>query len=429
MAASGCAFAALAFGAAACGEEGGGGDTAAPEGGETQLDLTIGDLLPLSGDLAVQGPAGEKAADLAIQEIEDAVNQVGADHTVEIIHEDSQTNPQAAVQAARSVIGDGATCVTGPWSSSENIPVAQSVSVREEVPNISPASTSDEVTTLDDEGFNSRTVTPDAIQGVALADLVDQELGGAEGTVVNIGARDDPYGEGLAEAFTENWEEKGGEVGETVIYDPALPSYDSEAEQIVSGNPDGWVIVDFPETYGKVGPALARTGDFDPTKAFITDGLVGTTLPKDAGEEATEGLRGTVPGAPEDDPSTEAFDQLFEQSNQPPPEQEAFGPQNFDAVIVCYLAAVAAGSTEGADIAEQVQGITAPPGTKYTWEQLPEAIEALQNGEDIDYDGASGPIDMDESGDATSGVYDIFTYENGKLNPEIDEVEVGQLTE
>ena len=428
MAAWTCAFAALALGLTACGEEE--GDTgAAPAGEETQLDLTIGDLLPLSGDLADQGPAGEKAADLAVQEIEDAVKQVGSDHTVEIIHEDSQTNPQAAVQAARSVIGDGATCVAGPWDSTSNIPVAQSVSVREEVPNISPASTSDEVTTLEDDGFNARTVTPDAIQGVALADLVERELGGAEGTVVNIGARDDPYGEGLAESFTENWEEKGGEVGETVIYDPALPSYDSEAEQIVAGNPDGFVIIDFPETYGKVGPALARTGDFDPTTAFITDGLVSTSLPKDAGEEATEGLRGTVPGAPEGDESTKAFDQLFEQSNQPPPEQEAFDPQNFDAVITCYLAAVAAGSTEGADIAEQIIPVTAPPGDKYTWQELPDAVEALQNGDDIDYDGASGPIDMDENGDATTGVYDVFSYENGKLNPEIDEVPVGQLTE
>lgn len=427
MAASGFAAAALAFGVAACGEEG--DDAAAPAGEEAQLDLTIGDLLPLSGDLADQGPAGRKAADLAIQEIEDAVQQAGVDHTVEILHEDSQTNPQAAVQAARSVIADDATCVAGPWSSAENIPVAQSVSVREEVPNVSPASTSDEVTTLEDDGFNSRTVTPDAIQGVALADLVEQELGGAEGTSVNIGARDDPYGEGLAETFTENWEEKGGEVGESVIYDPALPSYDSEAEQIVSGNPDGFVIIDFPETYGKVGPALARTGDFDPTKAFITDGLVSTTLPKDAGQEATEGLRGTVPGAPDEAEQTQAFDELFEQSQEQPPEQEAFDPQNFDAVMTCYLAAVAAGSTEGPDIAEQIIPVTAPPGTKYTWQELPEAIEALQNGEDIDYEGASGPIDMDETGDATTGVYDIFAYENGKLNPEVDEVEVGKLTE
>ena len=67
--------------------------------------------------------------------------------------------------------------------------------------------------------------------------------------------------------------------------------------------------------------------------------------------------------------------------------------------------------------------ISGPGGTEYTWEELPEAIEALQNGEDIDYTGASGAIDMDEAGDATAGVYDIYEFTDGAPEP-IDEVEV-----
>jgi branched-chain amino acid transport system substrate-binding protein len=93
--------------------------------------------------------------------------------------------------------------------------------------------------------------------------------------------------------------------------------------------------------------------------------------------------------------------------------------------MLCYLAAVAAGSTEGADMAEHVVDISAPPGDAYTFEQLPEAIEALQNGDDIDYQGASGPIDMDENGDATAGVYDIYEFTDGVPEP-TDEIEVQQ---
>ena len=427
LAASCCLLAALALGVSACGDDDGGGGGEEPAGQETQLDLTIGDLVPLSGDLADQGPAGRKAADLALEEIEQAVEEVGADHTVEVLHEDTQTNPQAAVQAARTVTGDGASCIAGAWASADTLPVGQSVSIREEVLQLSPASTSDEITTLDDDGFVNRTVTPDAIQGIALANLVEQELGGVEGTVVNIGTRDDSYGTGLAGTFRENWEERGGEIGEEVVYDPQQPSYDSEAQQIVSGSPDGFVIVDFPETYGKVGPALARTGNFDPSTAFVTDGLVSTSLPKDVGQQATEGLRGTVPGAPEGAEASEAFDTLFEESSINPPEQEAFDAQNFDAVMTCYLSAVAAGSAEGTDMAEQVQAVSGPPGDRFTFEQLPEAIEALQNGDDIDYEGASGPIDLDDAGDPTAGVYDIFAYRNGKFVPSVDQVEVGEL--
>ena len=44
------------------------------------------------------------------------------------------------------------------------------------------------------------------------------------------------------------------------------------------------------------------------------------------------------------------------------------------------------------------------------------AIEALQNGDDIDYEGASGQIDMDETGDATAGVYDIYRYKGEAID-------------
>jgi branched-chain amino acid transport system substrate-binding protein len=47
---------------------------------------------------------------------------------------------------------------------------------------------------------------------------------------------------------------------------------------------------------------------------------------------------------------------------------------------------------------------------------LPEAIKALQNGDDIDYQGASGAIDMDDAGDATAGVYDIYEFKGANLD-------------
>jgi ABC-type branched-subunit amino acid transport system substrate-binding protein len=422
---------AFAFGLAACGddeEEGDGGEAEIP-GGEATLDVTIGDSIPLTGDLADFGPPGQKAADLAAEEINAAIEEVGADHTVEVIHEDNETNPQAAVQVARSMVDDGASCIAGAWASADTIPTARSVAIREEVLLISPASTSDEITPLEDDGLVNRTSPPDSFQGPTLADYMEEELGGAEGVLVNVAGRNDSYGEGLTGTFIEAWEGKGGEIGldgEALLYDPEQPSYNSEAQEIVSGNPDATVIVDFPETYARVGPALVRAG-FDPKTTFFTDGLASSGLPADAGEEATTGMRGTAPGTPEEDPATVAFDELYTQAEPRDVERQTFDAQNFDAVILCYLAAVGAGNTEGADMAEVVQEISAPGGTEYTWEDLPEAIEALQNGEDIDYQGASGAIDMDEAGDATAGVYDIYEFTDGKIEI-IDEIPV-QLPE
>src|SRR5918995_890642 len=416
------AVAGLALGLAACG--GDDDDDGGP--GEAQLDLTIGDSVPLSGDLADFGPPGEKAADVAIDQINQAIEEAGVDHTVDIVHEDNSggADPQAAVQAARKMVeSDGASCITGAWASADTIPTSESVAIPEQILLISPASTSDEITGLDDDGLINRTSPPDSFQGPTLSRfLVEEALGGAEGNTVNVGARTDAYGTGLADTFSAAWEEAGGTVGERVDYDIKLPNYDTEAEQLVSGNPDGLVIVDFPETYNKVGPALVRAG-FDPESTFVTDGLISSELAAGAGEEAVNGLTGTAPGVPDGDPSEEAFDQLFTEAEPRDVKRQTFDAQNFDAVVLCYLSAVAAGSTEGADMAAEVREISGPPGDEYTFEQLPDAIEALQNGDDIDYQGPSGPIDMDDAGDATAGVYDLFEFSGGA--PETtDEIEV-----
>jgi branched-chain amino acid transport system substrate-binding protein len=407
-----------ALGVAACGDD---DDDAAeePAGETTAFELQVGNLVPLTGDLSDFGPPGRKAADLAVEEIRAAVDEVGADHTVEITHEDTQTQPHAAVSAARKAVGGGASCLAGAWASADTIPVARSVATREEVLQISPASTSDEITGLEDDGLVNRTAPPDSFQGPALADAIEEDLGSAARMRVNIGARNDAYGTGLADTFARAWRGKGGQIGQRVIYDPEQPSYNSEASQLVRGNPDAWVIIDFPETFSKVGPALVRTGEWDPAKTWVTDGLKSGSLPDDVGREATEGLRGTAPGVPDANQAATAFEELYTEA--PGPARQTFDAQNFDAVILCYLTAVAAGSAEGPEMAAQIRSVSGPPGTKYTWEQLPDAVEALQNGEDIDYRGASGAIDLDEDGNPTAGVYDIFRYEGGDVE-NIDEV-------
>jgi ABC-type branched-subunit amino acid transport system substrate-binding protein len=404
---------ALALGLAACGgddDDGGGG-------GEQSLDLVIGQSLPLTGDLADFGPPGQKAAQIAQGQINDAIQQAGVEHTVKTVFEDNETNPQAAVQAARKMVdSDSASCIVGAWASNDTIPTAQSVAIPDKVLLISPASTSDEITPLDDDGLVNRTSPPDSFQGPTLADAIAKDMGGnVQGKVVNIGARNDSYGTGLAGTFSDAWENLGGQVGQEVIYDPEQPSYDSEAQQITSGNPDVFVIIDFPETFIKVGPALERSGNWDPTKAWGTDGLASSDLPGDVGANVVSGMKGTAPGAPEKGEASTAFDDLYTSSPPADVERQTFDAQTFDGEILCYLAAVSAGSTDGQDMADALIDIT-KGGQAMTWQQLPDLIKALQNGDDVNYVGASGEIDMDENGDATAGVYDIYQYKGESLD-------------
>jgi hypothetical protein len=183
------------------------------------------------------------------------------------------------------------------------------------------------------------------------------------------------------------------------------------------------VIIDFPEPFVTVGPALQRTGNWDPTKAWGTDGIASSDVTEAVPANVIEGLRGTAPGAPEELNPSKTFGTLYEGAEPTDVGRQTFDAQQFDATLLCYLAAVAAGSTDGQEMADALVDITAPGGTQYTWEQLPEMIEALQNGDDIDYEGASGSVDLNDDGDATAEVYDLYRFRGGEIDV-FDEHEV-----
>lgn len=400
----------LSIGVTACGSSD--DDSTSSGGGDSSFDLTIGGLLPQTGDLSTFAPAGEKGANLAIEELQTALENT--DVTVELSTADTETKAAAAQQAAQQLISEGASCLIGPWASDETIPVGQTVAGRQQVPLISPSSTSPEITDLPDDGYVFRTAPSDALQGVVLADAVAEEFG-ADATI-SVAARNDAYGEGIANAFIENFEANGGTTTGPVLYDPEGTTFDSEAEEIVAGDPDGWVIIDFEDPYGKVGAALVRTGDFDPARLFTADGLafdpeIPSTIPLDA----LDGARGTRPATPEGTTTADAFQELWDSSKDEPKDRGTFDAQNFDAAMLCTLAAVAAGSSEGPDIQAKIQEVSGPPGDKYDFTDLTGAIEALQSGDDIDFDGVSGPLDLDDNGDPTQATYDTYQYKNGKF--------------
>jgi ABC-type branched-subunit amino acid transport system substrate-binding protein len=403
----------LSLGVAACGDDdedsgsGGGEDVSG-----ASFDLTVGALLPQTGDLSIFAPPGEKAANLAAEEATKALE--GTDITVELTSADTETKAAAAQQAAQQLISEGASCLVGPWASDETIPTGQTVAARQQVPLISPSSTSPEITELPDDGYVFRTAPSDALQGIVLADAVGQELG--TDATISVAARNDAYGEGIANAFIENFEANGGTTTGPVLYDPEGTTFDSEAEEIVADSPDGYVIIDFEDPYGKVGAALARTGEFDPSTMFTADGLAfDPSIPNTIPLEALDGAKGTRPATPEGTDTAKQFQKLYDSSGEPPKERGTFDAQNFDAVTLCVLAAVAAGSSEGPDIQEKIQEVASAPGDQYDYTDMAGAIEALQAGEDIDFEGVSGPLDLDDNGDPIQGTYDTYSYENGKF--------------
>jgi ABC-type branched-subunit amino acid transport system substrate-binding protein len=388
--------------AAGCGDDDSGGDVG---------ELKVGVLVPLTGALADFGGPGSEAANLAAAQVNAAAEAGDTGLQLTLVTEDTKTDPQAAQEAATKVIeSDGVSAIAGPWGTPELIPTAENITIPAGIPLVTPSATGPDLTDLDDDGLVFRTPPSDAIQGQLIAQIMGEALG-PEATV-NTANRNDSYGTALVASFTDAWEANGGTVAKNVPYNPEAASLNSEAQQIASGNPDGWMIIDYTGTWAKMGPALVRTGNWDPAKTFTGDGLRSPDLPADAGVQSTEGMRGTVPTSL-DAPAGAQFDALWKAEVKQP--RQSYDAQNFDAVMILALAAAAAGSSDPAAIAENLQAVTGPPGDKYTFETLQEALDAAANGDDIDFEGASSPINLDDAGDPTSYNYGTWSYTDGKL--------------
>ena len=90
----------------------------------------------------------------------------------------------------------------------------------------------------------------------------------------------------------------------------------------------------------------------------------------------------------------------------------AYGGQAYDCVVVLALAALAAGSTNGPAIIGQVQTVTRGGQKCFSYG---ECAGLIAEGTDIDYDGVSGPLELDDVGDPTFGRYIIAEFIDGEL--------------
>ena len=118
----------------------------------------------------------------------------------------------------------------------------------------------DEITDLDDDGLVNRTSPPDTLQGPALADPSTRRSAARRARRSTSAPATTPTAAACAERSPRPGRRRAARSAEKVLYDPEQPSYNSEAQKITSGNPDAFVIVDFPETFAKVGPALVANG-------------------------------------------------------------------------------------------------------------------------------------------------------------------------
>lgn len=206
--------------------------------------LVIGTLLPLTGNLAFLGPPEVAGAKLAVQDINEAGGVFG--QPVQLVEGDSgDASTDTATQTVDRLLQAGVNAIVGAASSGVSLTVIDAIT-QAGVMQISPANTSDQFTTYNDNGLYFRTAPPDTLQARALADLIIED----GNNTVGILALNDPYGTGLAENTLNNLVDAGLSEDDiqSITYDPQAANFDSEVQQMVDFNPDAIVVIGFEES-------------------------------------------------------------------------------------------------------------------------------------------------------------------------------------
>ncbi len=387
--------------------------------------LKLGALLPVTGDLASIGQNMPEAVKLAVDEI-NACNGVN-DKPVTLVSEDTQTDPTAGASAMTKLAEvDKVAGVVGSFASSVSS-AAVTIASKNKVMLVSPGSTSpvftEQAKAGDFQGYWARTAPPDTYQAQALAALANKQGFKNVGTVVI----NNDYGVGFEQEFVTAFEKEGGKITDKdkpVRYDPKAATLDSEAAAAFANNPNAVAAVLYAETGSVLLQAAYKQGLTEGVTILLTDGVYSEDFIKQVGQTTDgksilTGALGTVPGA--NGQALEAFTRKWKEKTGK--DVTAFVPHSWDATILLMLAAEAADANTGEAIQGKIREVANAPGTEVT--DPCEAMELIRKGEDIDYQGASGNVDIDEYGDVV-GSYDVWTVKEDGTTEVIDKVSPAQ---
>jgi hypothetical protein len=214
--------------------------------------LRIGGLLPTSGDLAFLGPPEIAGVNLAIQEINQGGGVNGKDVVYVETADSGDGTPNIAPSSVDGLLAKKVDVIVGAASSSVSLSVIDKIT-QAGVAQISPANTSTAFDTYADSGLYFRTAPSDVLQGQVMASLLIAD----DKQNVAIMARQDSYGEALADNVEKFFKEAGGTIVSKQLYSPEAATYTAEVEAIKAEDPDAIVLISFDETK-KIVPELIK---------------------------------------------------------------------------------------------------------------------------------------------------------------------------
>ena len=367
-------------------EEGGETDT---DGGDDSDDsgggepITLGTIFPVTGTNSAYGGGHQEAANLAVEEMNDAGGPL--DREVTVVNRDTEGNPSRAAQKFRTMINEeGIVGLVGPYSSGIGTtlaPVARDNRVTEvSNGNTSPALATAGVNEENGVKYYGRTSPNDVQQALVMGRILNQRVEAETASFLYV---DNPYGQGLAERASENFE---GETLDLVGYSKQTNDYTSTLDAVFEGDPDAVGAVMYPgngRTILNQWDQGGYGGQWVAAEAILSPQLLSDL------SDIVEGMFITSPQT--------ANSETFIDSMGGEEAVTQFAPHAYDATYLEGLALQQAGEASGTAIAENIRSVSRGDGTTVGVGEFQAGKEALANGESVNYEGASGSVDLNEN--------------------------------
>ncbi|MDH3190548.1 MAG: ABC transporter substrate-binding protein [Acidimicrobiia bacterium] len=374
--------------------------TTTGSGNATGDFVTIGVLAPLTGEIGEFGQIVAEAFEMGIDEInETGLNTCGE---IRLQFADSETNPEVAIREADQLIGSTENLVGffGP-SSGEMVALIDTVH-EESLMLVAPYAGTTELNELGGD-FVYRTVASDLADGeAAAAFIIDQ---GWETAAIIAQVAESPLSS--ANVVRQQLSDADINVTADVEIVAGQASYEAELSGVVADNPDVIYMsvgIESGVTILREADALGYDGNWMLSADLVGQDTIDLTGPEIVEEKVFAEGAESDPDLPE----YQRFADLYTEEFGVDP--KVFSPNAYDAAMLFGLAMMAADDCTGAGINSAFRDVAGPPGVVVG--SFEEGAQALLNGEEIDYNGASGVLEFDDSG-TPPGSFAIFQVLNG----------------
>ncbi len=365
--------------------------------------ILIGAPYPQTGPIVTIAANMRAAAELAQSHVNDGGGVLGQDYR--LVFKDTACKPEQAVVAVKSLIEESKVpALVGPVCSGATLRQARSVSIPANVVTLSGASASPLITTLRDNDLVFRTAVSDAFKGRQMAAYAYEK--GIRDIAVSFAS--DAYNTGVAEVFVSAFEDLGGKIVVNQTHQPNKKDYSREVQALAAGAKTLALFA----YYGSGGNALLEaafsSNSFD--QVYAADGMFSQKTIDHFGEEV---LSTTTIFSGASDSSRKGYKIWSKLAGAAKVPANAILAANvYDSVFMMALGIEAAGETGGAEIAKGLRLISGPEGEIIYPGEFAKARKILSQGGQINYDGASGPVDFDQNGDI-SGFVKANRVKNG----------------